>query len=146
MASSTAVAGGAKPALRRTVVAESSESSAAVSPADSPRPSASSTSLSSLSEMDIEKPAATYGKLIDTYGNEFTPPDYTIKDIRDAIPKHCFERPLRHRPLGHCPRVRPRRLLRLPPHQRLHRLGPPLLPPRPLLLLANPPLQGPRGL
>ncbi len=34
----------------------------------------------------------TYGKLIDTNGNEFEVPDYTIKDIRDAIPKHCFER------------------------------------------------------
>lgn len=31
-------------------------------------------------------------KLIDTYGNEFKLPDYTIKDIREAIPKHCFER------------------------------------------------------
>ncbi len=30
--------------------------------------------------------------LIDTYGNEFEVPDFTIKDIRDAIPKHCFER------------------------------------------------------
>jgi omega-6 fatty acid desaturase (delta-12 desaturase) len=37
-----------------------------------------------------EKP--TFGKLIDTYGNEFAVPDYTIKDIHDAIPKHCFER------------------------------------------------------
>jgi omega-6 fatty acid desaturase (delta-12 desaturase) len=36
-----------------------------------------------------QKPAS---KLIDTYGNEFKMPDYTIKDIRDAIPKHCFER------------------------------------------------------
>jgi omega-6 fatty acid desaturase (delta-12 desaturase) len=33
-----------------------------------------------------------YGKLIDTYGNEFELPDYTINDIRNAIPKHCFER------------------------------------------------------
>lgn len=33
-----------------------------------------------------------YGKLVDTYGNEFEVPDYTIKDIHDAIPKHCFER------------------------------------------------------
>lgn len=37
-----------------------------------------------------EKPS--HGKLIDTYGNEFVVPDYTIKDIHDAIPKHCFER------------------------------------------------------
>jgi omega-6 fatty acid desaturase (delta-12 desaturase) len=34
----------------------------------------------------------TYGKLVDTYGNEFELPDYTINDIRNAIPKHCFER------------------------------------------------------
>jgi omega-6 fatty acid desaturase (delta-12 desaturase) len=33
-----------------------------------------------------------YGKLIDTKGNEFELPDYTINDIRNAIPKHCFER------------------------------------------------------
>lgn len=31
-------------------------------------------------------------KLFDTYGNEFKIPDYTMKDIREAIPKHCFER------------------------------------------------------
>lgn len=37
-----------------------------------------------------EKPS--HGKLLDTYGNEFVIPDYTIKDIHDAIPKHCFER------------------------------------------------------
>jgi omega-6 fatty acid desaturase (delta-12 desaturase) len=68
-----------------------SESSAAVSPADSPRPSPSSTSLSSLSsEADQAKP--NYGRLLDTYGNEFTPPDFTIKELRDAIPKHCFKR------------------------------------------------------
>ena len=33
-----------------------------------------------------------YGRLIDTYGNDFELPDYTINDIRNAIPKHCFER------------------------------------------------------
>ena len=94
-------------ALRRTAtsyaVTDSSESSAAVTPADSPRPSASSSSLSSLSSVDIDAEAKAqigseaqarteYGRLVDTYGNDFTPPDYTIKDIRDAIPKHCFER------------------------------------------------------
>lgn len=92
MAVSTAVAGGPKPSRRNIITEASAESSAAVSPADSPRPSPSSTSLSSLSEMDMEPKPASYGKLIDTYGNEFSPPDYTIKDIRDAIPKHCFER------------------------------------------------------
>ena len=33
-----------------------------------------------------------YGKMLDTYGNEFKVPDFTIKQIRDAIPAHCFER------------------------------------------------------
>lgn len=41
-------------------------------------------------------PAVSYGELLDTYGNEFKLPDFTIKQIRDAIPSHCFERsPLR---------------------------------------------------
>lgn len=29
---------------------------------------------------------------IDTYGDEFQAPDYTIKDILKAIPSHCYER------------------------------------------------------
>lgn len=29
---------------------------------------------------------------VDTYGNEFQVPDYTIKDILSAIPAHCYER------------------------------------------------------
>lgn len=32
------------------------------------------------------------GKLLDTNGNEFEIPDFTIKQIRDAIPAHCYER------------------------------------------------------
>jgi len=97
----TAATGSARPshpALRRTVTsttANDSETSTVVSPADSPRPSASSTSLSSLSSVDIDQAktkTANIGRLTDTYGNDFTPPDYTIKDIYDAIPKHCFER------------------------------------------------------
>lgn len=36
--------------------------------------------------------SAQKGKLFDTYGNEFQLPDYTINDIRNAIPKHCYER------------------------------------------------------
>ncbi|KJY01256.1 delta(12) fatty acid desaturase like protein [Zymoseptoria brevis] len=80
-----------KPAMRRHVTAESSPSTAAGSPNDSPTASASSTSLSSMGDDDYQqKPASS--TLIDTYGNEFKMPDYTIKDIRDAIPKHCFER------------------------------------------------------
>ncbi|EGV61162.1 omega-6 fatty acid desaturase (delta-12 desaturase) [Yamadazyma tenuis] len=31
---------------------------------------------------------------LDTYGKEFKVPDYTIKDILSAIPKHCYERSL----------------------------------------------------
>ncbi|KAK4112357.1 hypothetical protein N656DRAFT_709622 [Canariomyces notabilis] len=97
MASSTTsgLAASKKPSLRRnptsTTIDSDWTSSAVVSPIDSPRPSASSTSLSSLASDDA--PARkSYGKLIDTYGNEFQVPDFTIKDIRDAIPKHCFER------------------------------------------------------
>ncbi len=33
-----------------------------------------------------------HGTLLDTYGNEFQIPDFTIKDLRDAIPAHCFNR------------------------------------------------------
>ncbi|KAL2019338.1 hypothetical protein VTK56DRAFT_9718 [Thermocarpiscus australiensis] len=89
----SSLAAASKPSLRRnlTFTTDSDLSSAVVSPIDSPRPSASSTSLSSLASEDA--PATKkYGKLIDTYGNEFEVPDFTIKDIRDAIPKHCFER------------------------------------------------------
>lgn len=83
-----------KAALKRAVTVTDSESSAAVSPSDSPRPSASSTSLSSLSSLDVDAtPKDTqYKNLVDTYGNAFTPPDFTIKDLRDAIPAHCFKR------------------------------------------------------
>lgn len=45
-----------------------------------------------MASSDANKDKASYGKLIDSYGNPFEVPDYTIKDIRDAIPKHCFER------------------------------------------------------
>lgn len=86
-----------KAVLRRNftsaTVDSDSASSAVVSPVDSPRPSASSTSLSSLASEDAAPaPKKKYGKLIDAYGNEFEVPDFTIKDIRSAIPKHCFER------------------------------------------------------
>lgn len=33
-----------------------------------------------------------FGKLTDTYGNQFQVPDYSVNDIRNAIPKHCYER------------------------------------------------------
>ena len=81
-----------KQAVKRVAVdSDSSPSTTDVSPVDSPRPSASSTSLSSLASDTAGEPSE-YGKLLDTYGNEFHVPDFTIKDIRDAIPKHCFER------------------------------------------------------
>lgn len=70
----------------------SSSNSASASPVDTPRQSPSSTSLSSLdsnNETALEHP---HGKMLDTYGNEFELPDFTIKQIRDAIPAHCFKR------------------------------------------------------
>lgn len=98
----------------------SSSNSISATPADTPSRSRSSTSLSSLasdSETDAQKSAgnlvnnrvssnlvdtklsdqlvnseAQYGRLVDTYGNEFQVPEFTINDIRAAIPKHCFER------------------------------------------------------
>jgi omega-6 fatty acid desaturase (delta-12 desaturase) len=76
-------------ALNRNPGTESSAvSSVSASPFDSPRQSPSSTSLSSMASEQESK--AT--KMIDTYGNEFKIPDYTIKQIRDAIPAHCFHR------------------------------------------------------
>jgi omega-6 fatty acid desaturase / acyl-lipid omega-6 desaturase (Delta-12 desaturase) len=63
-------------------------SSVNLSPADTPRPSPSSTSLSSLASEEFAAPS----KLVDTLGNPFSVPDYTIGDIHRAIPKHCFER------------------------------------------------------
>ncbi|KAF2688750.1 delta(12) fatty acid desaturase [Lentithecium fluviatile CBS 122367] len=80
------------PVLKRTATSTSTASSKVNSPSDSPTGSASSTSLSSLGsvdEVDVKKP---YGKLLDTHGNEFEIPDYTIKELRDAIPAHCFKR------------------------------------------------------
>lgn len=79
-----------KVALHRMATSDTTPSSADISPVDSPRPSPSSTSLSSMaSDAEI---AAEKQKLVDTYGNEFKIPDYTIGDIHRAIPKHCFER------------------------------------------------------
>ncbi|KAK3690080.1 fatty acid desaturase-domain-containing protein [Podospora appendiculata] len=98
MASTTSSLPAARnPVLRRalssTHESDSAPSTADASPIHSPRPSSSSTSLSSMaSEAEQQDVKASYGKLIDTYGNEFEVPDFTIKDIRDAIPKHCFER------------------------------------------------------
>lgn len=37
-------------------------------------------------------PTKELGRLVDANGNNFTPPDFTINQIRAAVPKHCFER------------------------------------------------------
>ncbi|RFU24230.1 hypothetical protein B7463_g12106, partial [Scytalidium lignicola] len=81
--------------LRRTVTSttnDSSPSTAAASPRDTPRHSPSTSSLSSMASSVEFSKEERWGKLIDTYGNEFEVPDFTISDIRNAIPKHCFER------------------------------------------------------
>ncbi|KAK1783364.1 fatty acid desaturase-domain-containing protein [Copromyces sp. CBS 386.78] len=93
---SSALPMGNKPTLRRTQTEATTDSypaTADASPFDSPlERSASNTSLSSLASDNVKADKAEFGKLIDTYGNEFEVPDFTIKDIRDAIPKHCYER------------------------------------------------------
>jgi omega-6 fatty acid desaturase (delta-12 desaturase) len=79
--------------MKRTITSDSAStplSSVSPSPFDSPAGSASSTSLSSLGS--VEEVKKSTGKLLDTYGNEFEIPDYTIKQLRDAIPPHCFKR------------------------------------------------------
>jgi omega-6 fatty acid desaturase (delta-12 desaturase) len=48
--------------------------------------------LSSLGSVDELEKKNERGVLRDTYGNEFELPDFTIKQIRDAIPAHCFKR------------------------------------------------------
>ncbi|KAF2203312.1 putative delta-12 desaturase [Delitschia confertaspora ATCC 74209] len=84
------------PVLRRNVttdsVVSSSAPSAAVSPNDTPAQSPSATSLSSLGSVEEPEVKNARGVLLDTYGNEFEIPDYTIKQIWDAIPAHCFKR------------------------------------------------------
>ncbi|KAF2671690.1 hypothetical protein BT63DRAFT_369559 [Microthyrium microscopicum] len=86
-----------RPAAQRVPsMVDSSATSAGASPFDSPAGSASTTSLSSLSEGDekIQQKSTNKetGVLLNTYGEEFEIPDYTIKQIRDAIPAHCFRR------------------------------------------------------
>jgi len=83
-------------ALQRVETMDSAPSTAsnsiAASPNGTPRQSPSSTSLSSLEStegIDLQK---VNGKMLDTYGNEFKLPDFTIKEIRDAIPAHCYQR------------------------------------------------------
>jgi omega-6 fatty acid desaturase (delta-12 desaturase) len=87
----TTTARSQQPALKRKITADSAAPSVSASPFDSPVNSASNTSLSSLDDQPAPSKKSS-GKLLDTYGNEFEIPDYTIKELRDAIPKHCFER------------------------------------------------------
>jgi omega-6 fatty acid desaturase (delta-12 desaturase) len=39
----------------------------------------------------MEEKAAVHSKHIDLYGNVFDLPDFTMKQIHDAIPAHCFQ-------------------------------------------------------
>lgn len=81
----------------------SSSPSTAASPLDSLSRSQSYTSLSSLASSDTapsehvkfqEKVSqrGQQGGMVDGYGNTFDIPEYTMKQIRDAIPVHCYER------------------------------------------------------
>lgn len=75
-------------------IAASSSSSVSATPAETPTQSPSSTSLSSFTSYEAtdDPDASNRGKLVDTLGNPFEIPDFTIKQIRDAIPAHCLER------------------------------------------------------
>ncbi|KAL8989335.1 MAG: hypothetical protein Q9177_001761, partial [Variospora cf. flavescens] len=70
----------------------STNNSNAASPQDTPQQSPSSTSLSSLESSGVLDVKNVNGKLLDTCGNEFQLPDFTVKQIRDAIPARCFQR------------------------------------------------------
>ncbi|KAF2857142.1 oleate delta-12 desaturase [Piedraia hortae CBS 480.64] len=76
------------PSATTSATASTIPSSSEASPSGSPRPASSATSLSSLAADEFPSKK----KLVNTYGDEFTLPNYTIKQIRDAIPKHCYER------------------------------------------------------
>ncbi|MCJ1477364.1 Oleate hydroxylase fah12 [Lambiella insularis] len=83
-------------ALQRTnttdSVPSSSSTSIAPSPLHTPRQSSSSSSLSSLDSTEVIPLEKVNAKMLDTYGNEFKLPNFTVKDIRDAIPAHCYQR------------------------------------------------------
>ena len=95
----------------------SKDSSGSVTPGSSPelKQSPSVTSISSNEELDLksvnekilakaivggENQAGNVdkegqykpGKLYDTYGNEFEIPHFSLNQIREAIPRHCFKR------------------------------------------------------
>ena len=76
--------------MTRSRTRDSGPSSQATTPADSSSAISNSSSSTSISSLGVK--GNTGKPLLDTYGNEFEIPDFTIKQIRDAIPKHCFER------------------------------------------------------
>ncbi|EWC43405.1 hypothetical protein DRE_07652 [Drechslerella stenobrocha 248] len=87
----------ARPAATRASTSQnaySTSASTSASPSDSPsfNPSRHS-SATSLSDLDVkDKTDGASPKLLNTYGEEFKLPNYAIKDIFDAIPKHCYQR------------------------------------------------------
>ena len=83
-------------AVRKSDSPELSPVSGSASNLTSPKMSPSSTSLSSL-DSDAARDASLVNskesrRMVDTNGNRFEIPDFTIKQIRDAIPAHCYRR------------------------------------------------------
>ena len=56
-----------------------------------PEPSVDPPDLDSTTPRRV-KHHRVYGTLLDTNGNDFEPPEFTIKEIRDAIPPESFQR------------------------------------------------------
>jgi len=74
---------------RKSSISQASTPLSANSTSSSKAPSTSSSSTS-LSSMGLVNEKSRK-PLLDTYGNEFELPDFTIKQIRDAIPAHCYK-------------------------------------------------------
>lgn len=70
----------------------SSPSAPVDSPMGSPCANSPSQSSSGFVEADTKGAKSEPRPLYDTLGNEFTIPDFTMKQVFDAIPKHCFQR------------------------------------------------------
>ena len=91
MATTTAAAMNADMSDLFETKSSSSPVSLDVSPEDRSTSITSSSSTDSLlAQVDAKIAAQT--KMIDTYGNEFKLPDFTFNDLRNAIPRHCFQR------------------------------------------------------
>ena len=81
-----------QPTAIDSTFSKSSSTSSSASPTDQ---ASLASSVSSLDEDTVslpQKETSPYGTLLDTYGDQFQVPNFTIKQIRDAIPPHCFER------------------------------------------------------